>query len=200
MANTDPELSTVLMAMRKLREAIVASARTDDFAKDVYMFIIRTTIILGHPESYHPALLYLFRHLQAFASLTPEEKRDCIGYYILDQACRQQDLAAAYQTRNLYNHRYWKLDTVLGALVHGNWVLFRRVKEMGNDYEKRLMGWAEERMAKYALQCLGKSYLSVLKPYVERCTGIRWEDIGRLEKISWALDGETVTIKQVKRK
>lgn len=194
------ELSTILIAMRKLREAIVASTRTDDFAKEVYIFIIRTTILLRHPESYHPALLYLFHHLRPFASLSAKEKTECIGYYILDLACRQQDSAAAFRIRNLYDYRDWKVDLVLSALVHGNWESFWWAKERANEYEKRLMGWADERMAKHALQCLGKSYLSVPKAYVERCTAMYWEDLKRLEKISWTLDGETVIIKQVKRK
>ncbi|KAL8937408.1 MAG: hypothetical protein Q9216_004439 [Gyalolechia sp. 2 TL-2023] len=203
-APTSPELSIILMAMRKLREAVVASSRTDDFAKDVYIFIIRTTILLGHPESYHPALLHLFRRLSPFVSSSDgeeeEEEKECIGYYILDLACRQHDWAAAFRIRNLYDHRNWRIDTVLSALVHGNWILFWKVKNEGDEYEKRLIGWADERMGNHALQCLGKSYLSIPKTYVERYSGMTWEDLGGSKKVSWTLDGDTVVIKQVKKK
>lgn len=190
----------ILIAMRKLREAIVASSRADDFAKDVYIFIIRTTILVGHPESYHPAILHLFRHLHAFASLSFEEEKECIGYYILDLACRQHDFAAAFRIRNLYDDRDWKIDGVLTALVHGYWVLYWRVKDKSSELEKRLMEWADERMGNHALRCLGKSYLSVPKAYVEQCMGMTWEDLEKLKKVSWILDGETVVIKQLKRR
>ncbi|KAL8829304.1 MAG: hypothetical protein Q9170_006225 [Blastenia crenularia] len=194
------ELAMILMAMRKLREAIVASSRTDIFAKDVYLFIIRNTIILGHPESYHPALLYSFRHVVPFISLTREEKEELLGYHILDLACRQHDLIGAFRIRNLYEYRGGKIGMVLTALVHGNWVLFWKVKSDCNVYERRLMGWADERMVGYAVRCLGKSYLSIPRVYVEQCTGMQWEDLKKSKGMLWILDGETLVMKQVKRK
>ncbi|KAL8932310.1 MAG: hypothetical protein Q9211_006388 [Gyalolechia sp. 1 TL-2023] len=199
-AATTSELPIIVMAMRKLREAIVASSRTDGFAKDVYVFVIRATILLGHPESYHPAFTHVFRHLFPVPSWSPDEKKECVGYYILDLACRQHDLAAAFRMRNLYGHRDRKMDLVLTALVHGNWALYRRCKERGNEYERRLMGWADGRMGNHAVQHLGKSYLSAPKAYVERCTGTNWADLEKLKEVSWTLDGDTVVIKQVKRR
>ncbi|KAL8891865.1 MAG: hypothetical protein Q9215_001190 [Flavoplaca cf. flavocitrina] len=196
MGASTPGMPPILMAMRKLREAIVASSRADDFAKTVYIFIIRTTILLGHPESYHPALLHLFRRLH---SLEKEEETELIAYYILDLACRQQDLATAFRVLSIYDHGNRKVHMVLRALVHGNWVLFEKAQASGSDHEKRLMDWAGERMTDHAVQCLGKSYMSVHKGYVEQCTGMKWEKLKESRKMFWVCDGETVVIKQMKK-
>ncbi|KAI4129294.1 MAG: hypothetical protein LQ338_002303 [Usnochroma carphineum] len=195
-----PELSTIIMAMRKLREAVVASGRNDAFAKTVYLFIIRTTIMLGHPESYHPALLHLFHRLHVVRPLSKEEEKEFVGYFLLDMACRQHDLANALWIQNMYDYRIEKINMVLSALVHGDWVLFGKAKRTADIYQKHLMTWADERMASHSVQCLGRSYLSLPRDSVERCTGMRWEKLKELKKLSWTLDGDTVVIKQVKRR
>ncbi|KAI4288498.1 MAG: hypothetical protein L6R35_002240 [Caloplaca aegaea] len=187
------------MAMRKLREAIVASARNDAFAKDVYIFVIRTTILLRHPESYHPAILHLLRRLHLASPLNDVEKKEFLGYWLLDLACRQQDLASAFRVRNFYRYRTQKVDMILSALVHGNWVMLRLAKRRADVYETSLMQWADENMANHATQCMGKSYLSLPKEYVERCTGLRWGELKK-QKVSWTLDGGTIVIRQMKKR
>ncbi|KAL8732856.1 MAG: hypothetical protein Q9166_002457 [cf. Caloplaca sp. 2 TL-2023] len=193
-------MSTIIMAMRKLREAIVASSRVDQFAKTVYLFIIRTTILLGHPESYHPALLYLFRCIQSARPLSKEEKNEVVGYYILDLACRQNDIATAFRVRHEYDYRSKKINLIVTTLVHGNWIIFQETKSISNVYEKCLMEWANGKMTDQAIRCLGKSYLSVNKEYLERCTGMKWERLREVKKVVWELDGETVMIKPTKKK
>ncbi|KAL9013159.1 MAG: hypothetical protein Q9173_002133 [Seirophora scorigena] len=193
-------LTTLIMAMRKLREAIVASARQDAFAKNVYIFIIRTTIVLKHPESYHPAILHLFRRLHLASPLSHEEAKEFLGYWLLDLACRQQDLAGALRVRNFYRHRTEKVDTILSALIHGNWVILRSAKRGADVYETSLLQWADERMANHATQCIGKSYLSLPKEYVERCTGLRWGELKEQKMLPWTLDGETIVIRQMKKR
>ena len=122
-----------------------------------------------------------------------------IGYYILDLACRQQDLATGFRVLSIYDHGNRRVHMVLRALVHGNWVLFEQAKASGSDHEKRLMDWAGGRMTDHAVQCLGKSYMSVHKGYVEQCTGMEWEELKESRKMSWVCDGETVVIKQMKK-
>ncbi|KAL8998743.1 MAG: hypothetical protein Q9169_002298 [Polycauliona sp. 2 TL-2023] len=189
----------IIMAMRKLREAIVASSRVDEFAKAVYIFIIQATILLGHPESYHPALLYLIRRLQSIRLLSKEEESDFVGYYILDLSCRQRDLATALRVRHMCSHKSARIDMVLKALVDGNWVLFQKARATGNPYEKRLIERASGSMTDHAVQCLGKSYLSVNRAYVEQCTGVKWENLKQSRKLLWTCDGEAVMIKQTKK-
>ncbi|KAK7753703.1 hypothetical protein SLS62_004326 [Diatrype stigma] len=63
-------LSEVLSALRKLREGIVASKRADDFAVQAYLFCIRLSVLVKHPESYHPAILHLLRRMTTTSTTT----------------------------------------------------------------------------------------------------------------------------------
>lgn len=195
-----PDTSRIIMGMRKLREAIVASARNDPFARAAYVFIIRRTILWGQPESYHPALLHLLRLMHPVMPLSKAEEKEFVGYFLLDLACRQRDFATAFRIRKWYHYRVETVDMVLAAMVHGDWVLFGSTKQKAGMYERRLMGWADESMASHAVQCLGKSYLSLPRCYVERCTGMSWEKLRELMNLSWKLDGEMIVIKHINKR
>ena len=186
--------------MRKLREALVATSRMDAFTKEAYIFIIRSSILMDHPESYHPALLHLLRNIRSATALTDEEVKEFAGYHILDLACRQNNLAAAYTVRHVHDYRKGMIEAVLRALVSGDWVLFWKMEDLGNAYEKRLMRWVVGRMRSRAIDCLGKSYLSARKDYVEKCTKMEWNVLKTSHRTSWTLDGDTVIIKQMKKR
>lgn len=194
------DLSTIMLAMRKTREAIVATSRTDAFALRAYVFIIRATILTRHMESYHPALLHLLRNIHPSSALSASEQHEFVGYYILDVACRQGDLAAAYEIRNKYHYEDARVETVLQALVHDNWFMFWRVQRLVDGYQKRLMEWSNDSMRKHALKCLGKSYLSAEKVYVEKAAERDWEQLKKMDSVGWELNGEIVTIRRIKRK
>ena len=194
------ELSVILMAMRKIREAIVASARRDSFAVRAYAFIIRATIMLRHVESYHPALLYLLRNMHPVSPLTAAEHHEFVGFYILDLSCRQNDIATAYKVGYRYDYRDIKVGAVLKALVHGNWYTFWKVRALMSGHQQRLLKYGEERMRRRALDCLGRSYLSVDRGFLERSAQRRWEELKQQSKISWQLEADVVTIRQIQRK
>jgi hypothetical protein len=92
-------LSTITMAMRKLREGIVASNRVDSFSIQAYIFCIRLSILVKHMESYHPAILHLLKRMHTVLPLSKADLQEFVGYLVLDLACRQNDLAAAYAMR-----------------------------------------------------------------------------------------------------
>ena len=188
------------MAMRKVREAIVASSRNDAFAMSAYIFIIRTTILEKHPKSYHPALLHLLRKFLNSSILSASEKHEFIGYYILDLACRQVDLAEAFRARDVYDYKDAQVESLLKAIVHGNWFVFWNIGHCVNKYEKRLMEFGEDRMRKHALKCLGRSYLNIKEAYLQKATGKRWRELKEQENLGWQQDGEVIIIKQVKKK
>lgn len=199
-SSASKELSTILISMRKLREGLLASARTDPFAQRAYIFIIRAAILTRHMESYHPALLHLLRRIHEAAPLAASLHHEFVSYYILDLACRQGDLAAAYAARNLYQYKDRRVEQVLTALAHDNWYLFRVIRNLVDGYQKRLMDWADDGMRTHALKCLGKSYLSVEKAYVEKVTDREWDVLRETNRIGWELEGEKVIIRKIKGK
>ena len=190
----------MLMAMRKVREAIVASARQDIFAQRAYIFIIRATILMGHMESYHPALLHLLRNLHPVTPLTASEHIEFMGYYILDLSCRQNDLATAYSVACRFNHKMVRVRAVLKALVHGDWYAFWKVRPLMSGHQQQLMKYSDEGMRRRALDCLGKSYLSVDRDFLERSARQSWEELKEKSKMTWQLESDVVSIRQFKRK
>ena len=189
------ELSTLLMAMRKLREGIVGSGRADEFAAAVYMFVIRAAILTATFESYHAALLHLLYRIHPNTPLPSADLHDFVGYHILDVACRLGDYGEAFAIRNRSAFRDERVEGVLLALVRDDWTAFWRLKLVVDGYQRALMGWAEEGVRKHALKCLGRSYLSVDKTYVEACGGRSWEELKALNGVGWELEKGRVIIR-----
>jgi len=193
------DLSVLILAMRKLREALVATSRTDTFSTQAYIFAIRLSILLRHHESYHPALLYLLKTLHPKLPLSGPELHEFAGYLVLDLACRRADLAAAYAARREFVLRDERVDAVLGALVHGDYWAFWRVKGAVDAHRARLMEWAEEGVRALALKCIGRTYFSVDVEFVESVAGGRsWEELVRSDGVGWELQGGNVVIRRVK--
>ena len=186
------ELSIILESMRKVREGIVASHRFDDFALRVYLFVIRTTILLKHMPSYHPALLYLLHSLHPINPLAASERDEVIGYYILDLACRQNDLALAYEGRHRYKYCNRDVGLTLRALVHGDWLMFWKLKASMDAYQQRLMDSADDRIRQIALRALEKGYLKFQVTYLECATNCYWDRLTEQDKLGWMLQGQTI--------
>ncbi|KAI9840592.1 MAG: hypothetical protein M1830_007929, partial [Pleopsidium flavum] len=97
-----------------------------------------------------------------------------------------------------YEYRDRRVEMVLGALVHDNWCVFWRMRRAVDGYKKRLMEWAEDGLRVHALKCLGRSYLTVEKGYVERVAERAWEELREENGVGWELDGEKVVVRRAK--
>ncbi|KAK6003582.1 hypothetical protein QM012_009353 [Aureobasidium pullulans] len=188
------EMSMILMAMRKLREALVSCHRVDAFAQRVYTFQIRAAILCRHLETYHPALQYLLYKIHPRTPLSRPELQEFASYLILDVACRQGEFVDAYRLRKGYGIRDRKVDAVLKALVHHDWVLFWRTRRAVDGYQRCLMSWAEDGMRLHALKCLGRSYMMVDKAFVERSAERSWDELVERDKVGWILRDDGVVV------
>lgn len=191
------ELETILMAMRKLRESITAVHRTDTFAQRAYVFIVHASILTRHWQSYQPALSYLVYQIHPVTPLPETELREMAGFIVLDLACRQKEYTKAYSCRRTWRVADRRVDKVLKALVLEDWVLFWNVKQRVDGLQRALMEWAEDDVRMHALKCLGKSYLSADKAFIERAAGKSWADLVK-DGIGWELGSrDLVTIRRV---
>ncbi|KAF9697197.1 hypothetical protein EKO04_004563 [Ascochyta lentis] len=191
------ELSTVLSALRKLREAVTASGRHDSFAQRVYFFAIHVSILCSDWASYTPALHTLLYSLHARTPLSSSQLSEYVGYQILDQACRQRDLAGARETKVRFRHCDRRVEMVLGSLVSGNWVVFWRAKRGIDGYQRAIVGMAEQEVRVNALKVVGRGYLSVDKRWVEDATGRRWEELVS-DGVGWEEEGGKIVVRRVK--
>jgi hypothetical protein len=192
------DLSTLMMAMRKLREGIVASKRVDEFSIQAYIFCIRLSILVKHMESYHPAILHLLNNMHIILPLSATELQEFVGYLVLDLACRQNELAQAYSVRQRYGLHDPKVDAVLRALAHDNYFLFWRVKRSVDGHKARIMEFAEDEMKKQTLKCLGRSYLNIDLPALEQYTNTSWSVLVKEYSVGWQLEGTKVIIRKPK--
>lgn len=194
------DTSTVLAAMRKLREGLVASSRLDVFSHQVYFFIIYATILIGNFESFHPALLHLIRVIFARSDIAKTQKDEFVGFYILDLACRQGNLRKAFETRHVYACNDQNINKLLMALVRGDWRLYWKTYEVMNVYQKKLLQASHEMMRQHTINCVSASYLSVRRDFLEEAARSPWRDISRLTPKTWELDGEQILVRRIRKK
>ncbi|PYH89828.1 hypothetical protein BO71DRAFT_388877 [Aspergillus ellipticus CBS 707.79] len=205
------ELSTILLSLRKLREAVVATAATTpiSFSQRVYILSIKISIQARHPPSYYPSLRRILEELHSPSHPLPDpDLKDLVSYLILDYACRQEDMAAAYQlrarARREYGFQSSDIDRVLNALAHDNWVVFWRVRKEVNSSMCAVMNWAEDRVRRLALKAVSKAYMSADSKWItEGCTGDKnwtWEKLADAENLGWEKDGDKIIIKKPKKK
>ncbi|KHN98613.1 uncharacterized protein MAM_03737 [Metarhizium album ARSEF 1941] len=192
------ELSGILAALRKLREGIVASKRTDNFAAQVYLFCIRLSVLAKQPESYHAAILHLLRTIHARHPLTSLELQEVVGYLVLDTACRRRQVAEAIAIRHQFKLHDDKVNAVLQALIHDNYVLFRQIQKNVDGHKARLMEWVERDIRIHTLKCFGRTYFSVDLQFLEEMTASNWEDLTNNDGVGWELDEQRVVIRKVR--
>ncbi|KAM5354377.1 hypothetical protein ACJ41O_001026 [Fusarium nematophilum] len=193
-------LQEVLMSLRKLREGIVATKRADNFSTQVYIFSIRLSILVKHPESYHPAILHLLRYIAVWHPMTATEIEEIAGYFMLDTACRRRDLTEAYFIKRDFKIKNRKLNIALRALAHDNYIVWHKIKRDVDTYCLKLLEWADEEMRLHTLKCFGRSYLNVDLKFLELATDRKWKDLKEKDGVGWELDEEKVTIRRVRAK
>lgn len=194
----EKDLSLIMMAMRKLREGIVASKRVDDFSMQAYFFCIRLSILVKHMESYHPALLYLLNKMHPKRPLSNIDLQEFAGYLVLDLACRQGDLAQAHVIRRRFHVKDSKTIATLSALAHDNYHLFWRLQKSVDGHKVKMMEFAEPNVRKHALKCLGRTYFQLDKDYVERATNSTWTRLLVENQVGWELQDTTIIIRKPK--
>ncbi|KAK5628120.1 hypothetical protein RRF57_003835 [Xylaria bambusicola] len=193
-------LSDVLQALRKLREGIVASKRTDDFAIQAYIFCIRLSILVKHHESYHPAILHLLRRIHPVHRMTTVELNEVVSYLVLDTACRRNDLGEAFALRHRYQLKDSKINAILDALTHDNYVEFKRLRQRVDGHRAKLLEYAEDSVRKHLLKCFSRTYLSVDLSFLETSADSSWPQLTTEDGVGWELDGSKVIIRKVKAK
>ncbi|KAK5270367.1 hypothetical protein LTR99_005751 [Exophiala xenobiotica] len=205
------ELSTILLALRKLREGLLASsasAPSPVFSQRVHVFNIRTAILAFHPQGYHPSLLHLLFSLHTPVHPLPKsELVEMTTYLILDTAIRQNDLCQAYamryHSRVRFGFKSRMVDNILRAVVMGDWVTFWRVRQKVDGYVRAILYWHIETQRKLALKAIGRSYLACDVHYILQSTGggeLSWEDLVKIEDVGWMRDGNKVVIRKPKAK
>ena len=208
----EAELPKILLALRKLREGLLATSHQPTFSpvfsQRVHIFGIQVGILARYPPTYYHSLLYLLFTLhKPKHPLAQPELAEMTTYLILDMACRQNNVAGAYalraRSRRQFKYESRVVDSVLAALVRDNWVEFWRARRTIDGYMRAVVDWAIDGVRRQSLKCLGRAYLGCDVDWVlESATGgsMLWEELVRKESVGWIREGDRVTIRKIKAK
>lgn len=205
------ELFTILLALRKLREALLASSSAGvsaPFAQRVHVFNVRVALLAFHPPSFHPSLLHLLATLHTPQHPLPKsELAEMVSYLILDLACRQDDVAQAYaiqsHSRENFGYENTYVEQILKSIVTNNWVSFWRVRRKVDGYVRAILHWKIAWLRKNCLKAIGRTYMSCdISWILESATGgeMSWEELVEKEDVGWIREGDRVIIRKPKRK
>lgn len=203
------ELSNLLVALRKLREALLATSSTAPspvFAQRVHIFGIRLAILASHPTSYHPPLLHLLSVLHTKKYPLPAtEVSEMTTYLILDLVCRQQDFSGAIALRSrskqLRGYDSRVVDEIISAVLTENWVAFWRVRRKVDGYVRALMQWHVPLLRRNTLKAFGRAYMNCEADWIlQSATGgeMVWDELAAKESVGWAVEGSKVVIRKPK--
>lgn len=176
-----------------------AAGRLDDFSTQAYLLNIRISVLSGHPESYHPAILFLLGTIHPSHPLTSFELREVTSYLVLDAACRLDDLARAFTLRHRYGLCDSKVNAVLRALVNDNFVSLARIRRSVDGHKAKLIDFCADNMRRRTLKVFGRAYLSVDIEFLEQATETTFLELVEKEGVGWERDGsDKVIIRKIK--
>ncbi|KAF8535546.1 hypothetical protein BDD12DRAFT_854890 [Trichophaea hybrida] len=188
--------------MRKLREGITAARRIDKFAVEVFKQHIRAAILVQQIDNYHSALTYLLYELHVFLPLSNLDIQEFASYHMLHLAACLEEYGAALAVKNEFQIVDRRALQAVDAIIHGNYWSYRAARNRVDQYMGRLIDYAEDRMKKHMLKCVGAAYFTVDLPYLEVVSGVSWKKLQEEYSVGWELDEatRTVTVKRPKMK
>ncbi|KAK9374632.1 uncharacterized protein V1513DRAFT_445498 [Lipomyces chichibuensis] len=183
-------LDHVVLGLRKLREAVIASGPPTLFAKKVLLFSVRVTVLLGHYQSYLPAMKRLLDDVHPVIPLSVAERYEIGGLYVLHLVHFSNDMTAAYDAMQHYDlFNDLALRQVLRAWADVDYVLWRRRYDAEPDSgRRRIMAFGDRMMAIETLKRLGTAYFFMQKDEIEKFTGRQWTDCVEKLGCGWRLE------------
>ncbi|KAH3664353.1 hypothetical protein WICMUC_005738 [Wickerhamomyces mucosus] len=174
--------------VRKLREALLKFA-ADEFTKSVFLFSIRISSRLGHYQTYIPSITYL---LQNKGVLSKSELNEVASLYVLHAAHFSMDNKLALELFFKYTKDNLRLYEILKAWRSMNYKKWFEFYKTEKDFANRnIMKFGEEKMIKYALRVLQKTYFQLPKTYLQDLLFVDFDDLEAKYGFKWKLEGST---------
>lgn len=161
----EQEMTNCLSSLRKLREGIVSSVRQDMFAIDVFETTAGYAILRGHKETYFPTMQYLVNNLYPTMTARNEIVRpetDMFHELLALHLCVQDNYSEAIELRHrLGTKRTSLVEPLVRALVSGNYIKWRHIREQAAPLQQRLIDLTHNRVATQAFMSIRASYMSI---------------------------------------
>lgn len=200
--NQSTDSSNCLASLRKLREGIVSSGRSDDFAIDVFECTAKYAILADHHESYLPVMQYLLVSL--YPSAISQEKyfrrKQVIGELFLLHLCSLRQYTEFHMAKLQHKILGTLADDVLRSLVRTNWVAWHRLNRSPglSTLHKKMIDKTYYILADSAVSRIAVAYVSVEVAWIVKVCGERWQE--RNDTSHWQIEDSRLTLKKSKPK
>lgn len=179
-----PAIDSIIMSLRKLREAMIAQTPSD-FMKTVFLFSVRVTSTMGHYASYVPSVLKLLE-IHDELPLTNAEIQEVCGVYAIYLAVVAGNVTEGYQVLDRNDWKDSRLQTVLRAWETKDYVSWAKLYTTETDLGRsKMMQSGDSHMAMEGLKRIGKSYFFIQRTELEKLIGWKWPAIQKDLNCGW---------------
>ncbi|KAG5364486.1 putative membrane protein [Yarrowia sp. E02] len=188
-----PAIDSIIMSLRKLREAMIAQ-QPSDFMKVVFLFSVRVTSTMGHYASYVPSVLKLLE-IHEELPLTNAEIQEVCGVYALYLAIVAGNVSGGYEILDRNGWKDSRLQAVLRAWETKDSVSWARLYATETDLGRsKMMQSGDSHMAMECLKRVGKSYFFIQTAELEKMIGWKWPAIQKDLGCGWRqeVDGRII--------
>lgn len=187
------------MSLRKLREALL-STKANSFTKNVYLFSVRISSVIGHYQTYVPSILYLLEDKHQHL-LSESERQEIATLLVLHEAHFTQENVKALK---LYFKYLDGVDTktlqILKAWIAKDYYTWIKLYNTETDAAKVvIMKLGLGLMVHHINCCFKVSYYTFsLKDFVNIYlpSGYGITDFIDLYNLDWKIIGENLMIKE----
>lgn len=159
-------IDSTLTALRRLREAMLHQ-KASDFSVKVHLFSIRVSTPVARFDTYVPSINYLLMNAQL---LTESEKWEICTLLILHVSHHNNQNEAAFRLfqQHLLHETHGRLYSILLAWAAGDY--YKWLSYFNNEPDHcihAIMAGGLARMAGHMVNCMTKSYFTMLKLELE---------------------------------
>ncbi|KAL6450194.1 hypothetical protein SBY92_002127 [Candida maltosa Xu316] len=202
--NKDITMDSILLSLRKLREALLRN-QPSKLHKKVFMFAIRISSVIGHYQSYIPSIKYLQRHRKEL-ELSDQEFEEITIILILHLVHVNENISEAVRLFFKYIPQRKEILNILHSWIHKNYYQWIQIyNQQRNDYILAMMRLGYDKMIRYLIQGVTCSYFAMSKSNLEEGLlpdDLKFEVFVSKYHVNWKLDtnSQMVTIRERKKK
>lgn len=176
------ESGSILISLRKLREALVATRAKGEFVVQIYSASARMGILACQPESYLPALLKLVYSIEQ----NDKEFRLC---YLAHLLCRTNELSEYYALA--YDWKIQDLHELASSIIDNNCIRYLRILDTSSPLLRSIIQTFLPTIQEATRASIHRAFYKLPLDVLEQMTGT--ESFG---SFPWQIIDNDVIIKQ----
>ena len=193
-----PSLDSILIALRKLREAMICY-RMDDFSKKVFLFSVRFAACIGHYQTYIPSINFLLKPGN-ISSLSGSEAKDISILLVLHTAHFNKSTAMSFRLYFKYHLDDDKIFHILRSWATNDYFNWIRLYNSEIDHAVSVvMKFGLPHIMNVMLKSFTRSYFNFsLKDFQENYLpkGYTYEEFNQEFNTNWKVNGSNIVVRE----